>query len=231
MPKGETGTGGRRPEWSTAHGMLLRRLRQERGWSQQELARQAGHGVTQQDVSGWETDAASPSAPKFAALCTALGHSPQDFVAQAEGIAGALDAPVPPARKGEGEEEAGMAADPRPGAGRLAPYAVRDRPRGGTAAGQAARGPTLAAAGGNRAPAGGGGQLPAPEQLLAMLQEALRIVRDQTEACLAQARAVERSAAAAQEAAALAREAAGAAREAARWLAARDAERPGPPAE
>ena len=205
---GTIGGDGSRPQWTLGHCTLLRTLRQERGWSQRRLANAAGHGVTQQDVSDWETDAAGPSGPKFAATCEALGWLPVAFQTRAERVSVAIET--------DGAQR--MDAPPvQPGArealGETAPYAtVGPRARHARVAGSAATDPPST-----------------EDRLLAMLTEALAIARTQAETSKAQAAAAEQSAAAAREAAALARQVAQAMAEVLGQLSGKRASREGLP--
>ena len=66
---------------------LLKRLREEKGWSQKQLAEVSG--LSQQAIAHWELGDREPSASNLFALCRALGVScetfaPKDAAAPAE---------------------------------------------------------------------------------------------------------------------------------------------------
>ena len=60
-------------------GEKIRRLREERGLSQEELAEALD--VSRQTVSNWENDKATPDAVKLGLLCKALGVSADEMLA------------------------------------------------------------------------------------------------------------------------------------------------------
>ncbi|MBE3591064.1 MAG: helix-turn-helix domain-containing protein [Firmicutes bacterium] len=96
----------------------LRRLRQARGWSQQELAQRAG--VTRQTVSGVESGRYLPSVAVALRLARALGCSVEDLFA--------LEAPPEELlARWSSRAPAGAAGGERPGLERVALAEVRGR--------------------------------------------------------------------------------------------------------
>lgn len=61
----------------------IRRLRAERGWSQEQLAEKLG--VSRQAVTKWETDAGAPDIENLAALARAFGVSADDLLGEGAG--------------------------------------------------------------------------------------------------------------------------------------------------
>jgi transcriptional regulator with XRE-family HTH domain len=60
----------------------IRTARQDRGWTQREVAHKAG--ITVRSVSGWERGKAIPHLGKLEALARALGQEPQPFTTSAQ---------------------------------------------------------------------------------------------------------------------------------------------------
>jgi transcriptional regulator with XRE-family HTH domain len=79
----------------------IRTLRSGRNWTQADLARQIGGGITNQSVSGWERGISKPSRENIFELSRIFGVPVEGF--QTEGDKAEISAPVqPPAPQGSG---------------------------------------------------------------------------------------------------------------------------------
>jgi transcriptional regulator with XRE-family HTH domain len=70
----------------------IRALRSSRNWTQADLAKQIGGGITNQSVSGWERGISSPSRENIFELSRIFGVPVEEF--QTEGDKPELSAPV-----------------------------------------------------------------------------------------------------------------------------------------
>ena len=74
----------------------IRALRSGRNWTQADLAKRIGGGITNQSVSGWERGISKPSRDNIFELSTIFGVPIERF--QTEGDRGALSTLIPEAK-------------------------------------------------------------------------------------------------------------------------------------
>ena len=67
-----------------SYAATIRALRSQRNWTQADLAKQIGGGITNQSVSGWERGVAKPSRENIFALSRVFGVPAERFQTERE---------------------------------------------------------------------------------------------------------------------------------------------------